>query len=207
MKKVILTIAAVLLVALGCFVLIKNGQKPVEPKLIVENLISLDREDMYANYGEYDYRWYESCVVLDKFLDEENDGKVTEVTNVFQVVIDLDSTTYDVFVVQYRHTLEGDTVEKKEGFWVEDRPLNKEPISVTYEQAFGLVMQSNFVKPHSQHAVLRKEVGRYDCNPQYIFGDLEYDLYVDAVTGAVSDKSPAFYQDTIVIEKPLGEWP
>lgn len=70
--------------------------------------------------------------------------------------------------------------------------MNEEVINISYKEAYEKMMEANYPKPHSKHCVLRKEVGPYDCNPQYIFGNIEAQIYVDAVTGAVSDQSPAF---------------
>ena len=53
--------------------------------------------------------------------------------------------------------------------------------------------------------VLRKQVGPVDANPQWIFGNLHSQIYVDAVTGAVSKDNPAF--DGLNLGTPLGEWP
>lgn len=205
MKKVILTVVAVLIVALGCFVLFKKANKVQKAELVVENVISTDKEDMFLHYAN-DYRWYESCILLENFLDEENDGTIAGISNVFQF-LEGEEGSYDPKVVLYSHTRDTSSVEVKDGFWVEDYPMNDEPIAVTFKQAYELVMRVDMPKPHSRHVVLRKEIGPFDCNPQYIFGNLHAQIYVDAITGAVSDKSPAFNNDSITIQKPLGEWP
>jgi hypothetical protein len=87
------------------------------------------------------------------------------------------------------------TIEEIEGFWVEDMTMNDEIISVTHQEAFRLANESNYPKPHSKNCVLRKEVGPIEANPQYIFGNLESQLYVDALTGDVADESPSFCND------------
>lgn len=57
-------------------------------------------------------------------------------------------------------------------------------------------MASNFPKPHSRNCVLRREIGPIpDVNPQYIFGNTKSQLYVDAVTGSVTNHTPAFQPD------------
>jgi hypothetical protein len=173
-----------------------DKQETAEPvaeqaELVVENLISMDRQSMYTNHGE-GYRWYETGVVLKDFLDEENDGSIEMVVNVFQVVENLDSTSFDTFVYKYQHTLEGNAEDSVHGFWVEDYPLNEEEITVTFRQAYERLMETNLPKPHSRHVVLRKEVGPVDANPQYIFGNSQAQVYVDAVTGEVRNYNPAF---------------
>ena len=179
------------------------GNKPVaedEPELnpaitelVVENVVSTDREYMFMNYGE-GYRWF----------DEECDGTVTGISNVFQVVEEKDKGA-DTFVVLAAHTPDTTAYEVKHGFWVEDFPMNEEQIKVTFAQAFEKLNQVNYPKPHSKQCVLRKQVGPKACNPQYIFGNAHAQLYVDAVTGEVSNTNPAY--GDIKLETPLGEWP
>ena len=169
----------------------------------VERAISTDREYMFMNYGG-DYRWFESCIVLKDFLDEECDGTVTGISNVFQVVEEKEKGA-DTFVVLAAHVPDSTAYEIKHGFWVEDFPMNDEAIKVTFAQAFEKINQVNLPKPHSKQCVLRKQVGPKACNPQYIFGNVKAQIYVDAVTGDVTDVNPAF--GDIKLETPLGEWP
>lgn len=174
--------------------------------LVVENLISTDRQYMYMNYGG-DYRWFETCIVLQDFLDEENDGTITGVSNVFQVVdMSEDGKSADVFVILASHTADTTAYDVKHAFWVEDYPLNEEVITVTFEQAYEKLMATNCPKPHSKHVVLRKQVGPVDANPQYIFGNMNEVVFVDAMTGEVNTDNPAFPKEK-GFKMPLGEWP
>lgn len=173
-------------------------------ELIVENLVSMDRQDMFLNHSN-DYRWYETCIVLKDFLDEECDGTVEGVSNIFQAVVEKDKGA-DVFVVMYTHTADTSAVQKVHSFWVEDMPMENEAIKLTFKEAFERVMQANAPKPHSQHVVLRKELGPINCNPQYIFGNNKAQLYVDAVTGEVKTSNPVFPEEK-GFKMPLGEWP
>lgn len=179
-----------------------NDSKVAE--LVVENTISTDRQDVYLNHGE-EYRWYETGVQLKNFLDEENDGTIDMIVNVFQVIEQCDSTSFDTFVFKYQHTLEGTTTDSVHGFWIEDYPLNEEVIKVSFKEAFEKIQEVNLPKPHTRQVVLRKQVGPVDANPQWIFGNLHSQIYVDAVTGAVSKDNPAF--EGLNLGTPLGEWP
>ncbi len=215
MKKILFSLLAMFMMCFAISLVSCNGcgNKPVaedEPELnpaitelVVENVISTDREYMFMNYGD-DYRWFETCIVLQDFLDEECDGTVTGLSNVFQVVAEKDKGA-DTFVVLAAHTPDTTAYEVKHGFWVEDFPMNDEEIKVTFAQAFEKLNQVNYPKPHSKQCVLRKQVGPKACNPQYIFGNVHAQLYVDAVTGDVSDVNPVY--GDIKLEKPLGEWP
>lgn len=208
MKKFIFTL--LLVCSLGFIVGCTSCKKepvndPEVGELVVENTISVDREYMFLNYNS-DYRWYETCVLLKDYLDDENcDGTVAGVSSVFQVVFNQDEHSADVNVILTSHTLEGDQIDVKEGFWVEDFPLNAETIAISFKEAYEKILEVNYPKPHSKHCVLRKEVGPIDANPQYIFGNSQAQLYVDAVTGKVSDKNPVF--DGSGFNAPLGEWP
>ena len=174
-----------------------------EAALVVEDVTGLDRQAMFLEAGA-DYRWFETGVVLKDWLDEECDGAIKMVVNVFQSVVEKDGGA-DTWVYKFQH-FDGDTVmDKVHGFWVEDLPLNDETIQVTFAQAFEKVMEVNLPKPHTQQVVLRKQIGPKACNPQWIFGNARAQIYVDAVTGAVTDKNPAF--EGLNLGTPLGEWP
>lgn len=167
----------------------KKQSIPVVKEINVEEVISMDNKSMLDKYGD-NYRWYESCIVLDNFLDEENEGTVNEIVNVFQTVISKDEG-FDTQVYKIQHFKDGTVVsDSVKGFWVEDFPL--EEIKVPFDSAFNLVMQVNLPKPHSRYCVLRKEIGPNAINPQYIFGNSKVQIYVDAITGKVTDKNPAF---------------
>lgn len=173
--------------------------------LVAENCISTDREDMFLNYGE-DYRWYETSITLDNYLDDECASSVFyNLTDVFQFVSDKGNSS-DCRVVFYTYT--SDSYEKNvvDGIYVGDFPLNDAEINLTFEEAYERVMEANLPKPHSRKVVLRKEVGPKPCNPQYIFGNTKAQIYVDATTGDVTDKNPAFPEED-GFKMPLGEWP
>lgn len=190
-----------------------NKNKDNEKKeIIVENVVKADRDYMTENYGNT-YVWYETQIFLNDYLDEECDGSFSEIVDVFQVITTIDSAKFDTKVIKMYHVADSSYIEEIEGFWVEDMNMNDEIISVTYKQAFQLINEVNFPKPHSKNCVLRKEVGPIEANPQYIFGNIESQLYVDALTGDVTDESPSFCDEVIEndsiedVNTPLGEWP
>ena len=53
---------------------------------------------------------------------------------------------------------------------------------------------------------LGNPIGPVTINAQYIFGNLESQIWVDAVTGDVKNSNPAF-PDSLGFKMPLGEWP
>ena len=183
------------------------GQK-VDTTLVVENLISMDREAMTLNYNK-DYRWYETCIVAQDYFDSENASEVvvTGVSNIFQYLVNATENSADVQVVMYTHVKDSTVTEVKSGFWVGDEPMNDKQIKLTYVEAYNKMMATNMPKPHSRQCVLRKELGPKDANPQYIFGNVKAQIYVDAVTGEVSDKNPVYKGFESKLKMPLGEWP
>lgn len=203
MKKILMLIIGVLITLGVCSCskcsrqnepVLGNDTLITVTELNVENIISMDRQDMYFNYVDGDstlVRWFETCVLLEDFLDADCEPVVAGISNVFQTV-DIEEGGADTHVILYSHTRDTSTVEVKHAFWVEDMPMNDEPIAVTFKEAVEKVMEVNLPKPHSRHVVLRKEVGIKNCNPQWIFGNSDEQIYVDAVTGEVSDTNPAF---------------
>ena len=202
MKKFLIIVAS-LLVMIGinsC----QCSNKNVEPvlndavetvdSLYVEHVTALDKQAMFTNHGA-NYKWFETGVVLNNWLDTENDGSIEMVVNIFQVIEDYGDNSFDTFVFKLQH-VDGETFEDSvHGFWVEDMPLNDEEIKVSFAKAFELVNQVNLPKPHTRQVVLRKQVGPLDANAQWIFGNQTSQIYVDAVTGEVRDYNPAFGQD------------
>lgn len=171
----------------------------------VENIIATDRQTMYGLANGQDYKFFESSIKLCDYLNSEDcDGKILSVSNVFQQIIEK-GTGFDTKVLKFVTTGKGTTTNIfDDAFYIENSPLNDEPMPITFEKAFERMMKANVVKPQSRNCVLRKPVGPTPCNAQYIFGNIRQQIYVDAVTGEVRTKNPAFDG---YLDKPLGEWP
>ena len=171
---------------------------------MVENVISVDRQDMYMAHGG-DYRWFETCVEFDNYFDEESDENIHSIVDVFQVVVERGKAA-DVTVYAYTHLADTMAVYPKMGFWIEDYPMEEEAFELTWSEAYDRMMEANCPKPHSRQACLRKPIGPIACNPQYVFGNIRSQVWVDAVTGDVKNSNPAF-PDEEGFKMPLGEWP
>ena len=182
-----------------------SGVLPEPASIIVENCISADRQAMFlkCNKDTSVYRWFESSIVLKDYLNADPDGEVESLTNIFQKIKEFDHGA-DVMVYFFKHTDKGVEIDSVHSFWVEDYPLDNEPVKITFKQAFNRLMEANIDKPESRMCVLRKQVGPKDCNPQYIFGNSRSQVYVDATTCNVQKENPAFGGD---FGMPLGEWP
>ncbi|MDY5968680.1 MAG: hypothetical protein SPJ13_01510 [Bacteroidales bacterium] len=159
---------------------------------VVEQVVQSDRQWMCDQFGN-DYIYYETQIVLKEWLDDENcTGTVASILNVFQIVKGGD-TAFSPHVYLFKHTDSTFKVKVVDDAWMEDQDMAKDAITITYRQAYKKLMKANCIKPHTKNCVLRKMVGPYECNPQYIFGDaFDECVFVDAFTGEVSLDNPAF---------------
>lgn len=172
----------------------------VTTELTVEDVIKSDQVVMI----EKNSKWFETCVLMKDFLDEETDGSVDEVVNIFQVANNTPDG-YDTQVFKFQHFADGTIVsDSVKGFWLEDLPLVDSLVQISYEEAFELVQEVNLPKPHTKNAILRNPLGPKPVNPQWVFGNIHSQLWVDAVTGDIKESNPAFPDG---FKMPLGEWP
>ena len=172
----------------------------------VDHAIAMDRQAMYMKFKD-NYRWYETCMRLPEFFDSENvTSEPTILVNIFQSIEEFDEGA-DTYVWKFQHFPDGTiNVDSIHSFWIEDNPLNDNVIKFNYKEAFDRMMQSNFPKPHSKNVTLRNPLGPVDINAQWIFGNMNKQLWVDAVTGDVKNSNPAFPEEK-GFKAPLGEWP
>lgn len=174
----------------------------------VAHIQALHRQTMFAlNGGEYE--WLNSKVVLsDTVTAATIDGvHVVSVTDVFQLWADGP-------VVQFIST---DVVKGTilpwpiHDVWIEDASLNDVEIKVTAEQALQRLKEVNCPIPAAKSMSLRLPLGPCKCNAQWVVGDVYDVLFIDAVTGKVSNWNPAFNPTNGAkggdFGKPLGEWP
>ena len=174
--------------------------------LDVEHSIALDRQTMYVNYKD-NYRWYETEILLPEFMDSDSaTSDPVMIVNVLQSIVE-EGNGADVWVHKFQHFKDGTVVHDSiQGFWIENYALNDEVIKLKYTEAWDRMMQTNFPKPHSRYVTLRNPIGPVAINTQWIFGNINEQLWVDAVTGDVNNSNPAFPKEK-GFKMPLGEWP
>ena len=172
----------------------------------VDHAIALDRQTMYANYKD-NYRWYETEILLPYFLDSDSVISDPEmVVNVLQSIVE-EGNGADVWVHKFQHFKDGTVVHDSiQGFWIENYALNDEVIKLNYLQAWDQMMAANYPKPHSKHVTLRNPIGPVAVNAQWIFGNIQEQIWIDAVTGDAKNSNPAFPEEK-GFKMPLGEWP
>ena len=174
--------------------------------LDVEHSIALDRQAMYVNYKD-DYRWFETEILLPEFMDSDSATSNPEmIVNVLQSIVEKGNGA-DVWVHKFQHFKDGTvTHDSIQGFWIENYALNDEVIKLKYTEAWDRMMATNFPKPHSRHVTLRNPIGPVAVNTQWIFGNINEQIWVDAVTGDTKNSNPAFPKEK-GFKMPLGEWP
>ena len=164
----------------------KNDEQKEQPT--VESYIESDMEYVTLNYDST-FAWYETEVVYNSFLDEENDGSYESVRSVFQYEKETD-TAVIVKAIIITHTEGVMDIEVVDTWYLEDLDLRNYEINLTFADAYDAMMAADIIKPHTQHCVLRSQVGPVLANPQYIYG--KGLLFVDATNGEVSEINPVF---------------
>lgn len=185
-------ILSVLMIALMAISLtscdwLRKGEQTKE-HTSVESYIDSDMKYISENYGGLCI-WYETEVIYNNFLDEENDGSIESVKSVFQHAKVVDSGTYRK-IVTITHIGELMNVETVDGWYNGCYDMRGKKLPVTFKDAYDAIMAVNFPKPHTRCCVLKDQVGPVVANPQYIYGVGL--LFVDAVSGEVSEINPVF---------------
>lgn len=181
----------------------------------VSHIQALHRQTMYqlAQQGKpvNGYQWRNSRVIFNDTLTFDNidDLHITDINDVFYYW-DKDKGPQ----VQYIN------VNVKRGtqipwpindVWIEDDNLSETPIKLTAEDALQRLKEVNCPIPPAKSMTLRLPIGPCACNAQWVIGDVNDVLFIDAVTGEVSNWNPAFNPQKDAkggdFGKPLGEWP
>lgn len=167
-----------------------------------EHIIALQRQEMYnAVEGGY-YVWYETKFSYSDSLKIEtlDDVRLVEITSTFQTFSpNLSYTVTDN--VAKGHLFPHPTP----GLWIEDFDLNNVQVKLTVNDVIERLKQWNGILPPGTFIILRKPVGPQPCNAQYVIGNPFQVIFIDAVTGDVTDWNPAFPR--VNVGGPLGEWP
>ena len=153
---------------------------------------ALHRQTMQTLAGGTDFEWRNSRVVLSDTLTADNIDRLqaVEVIDVYQYWNDEGPW------VQYISTSRERGVQTPwpvNDVWIEDADLSAQPVSLSAEQALARLKEWNGVLPRGCNFItLRLPVGPRDCHPQWVVGGVYDPLFIDALTGAVSDSNPAF---------------
>ena len=164
------------------------------PELVgIEDIIKTDNEQMKKGFDADEFKYYESYVIFDKFFDSDSSNWISEMCVIFKVLDNEKKVeSKDTRVIIFAHRPGATFVDKKAGIFVENYNLKLDSIKVTFIQAYEKMMFSKLKKPRSKFCSLRRQYGDVKANPQYVFGNADEQIYVDAVTGEVRSENPVF---------------
>lgn len=164
------------------------------PELVgIEEIIKEDNAQMKKGFDGDEFKYYESYAIFDKFFDSDSLNWISEMCAVFQVLEnEKESGSMDTRVIIFAHRPGSTFIDRKAGIFVENYNLCLDSIKITFIQAYEKMMCSKLKKPRSKFCSLRRQYGEVKANPQYVFGNASEQIYVDAITGEVTNENPVF---------------
>ena len=176
--------------------------------MIFEEILESDKayieqyiQKNFKNPDEVSKYWWESSFTMDKYFTDQNahENKINSIINIFSVGVNIDSTNNEIknnVIMIYHENDITNITEHKNAIWTGDNNLYErtDQIVKTFEQAYKLMYDSEYDKIESRQCVLRATLGPSGATtpPQFIFGNIHNQIYVDAMTGTVLNYNPAF---------------
>ena len=176
----------------------------------VSHIQALHRQTMYSTLGVKQFEWRNSKVLFNDSITLENidELKVVEVTDVFFYWNNEGPHVQFIASNVKAGTLIPPAIND---VWIEDADLSDKEIKLTCEDVLERLKEWNDLIPPAISMTLRYPVGPCECNAQWVIGDVYDVIFVDAVTGDISNWNPAFNPNNKPkggdFGKPLGEWP
>lgn len=172
---------------------------------------ALHRQTMFSLIDGQEYQWRNSRVILNDTVTMENidDLHVVAVNDVFFY---WDSQKGPMVQYINSHVKYGVQIPFPiNDVWIEDANLSDKEIKLTVKDVLNRLKEWNGIIPPGVSMSLRYPVGPCECNAQWVIGN-EFDvIFIDAVTGEISNWCPAFNPNNKAkggdFGKPLGEWP
>ena len=171
----------------------------------VAHIQALHRLTMFKLANGETYEWRNSQVYFNDTIRKDNidDLHITDIIDVFFY------WNASGPWVQYINTnvTKGTIIPKPiQDVWIEDDELDNCEIKLSAEDALQRLKEWNGEIPSNYKCmVLRRPVGVRNCNAQWVLGTFGNPLFIDAVTGDITDWCPAFPIPNVA--GPLGEWP
>ncbi len=176
----------------------------------VSHIQALHRQTMFALIDGGYYEWRNSKVLFNDSITFGNidELKVVEVTDVFCYFNDEGPQVQFIASNVEKGTIIPHVIHD---VWIEDASLNNKEIKLSAEDVLAKLKEWNGVLPPAVCMNLRYPVGPCECNAQWVIGNAYDVIFVDAVTGDISNWNPAFNPNNKPkggdFGKPLGEWP
>lgn len=152
---------------------------------------ALHRQTMYNLAGGVKYEWRNSRVILNDVITMENIDElhVTDVNDVFCYWNERGPwVQYVNSNVKYGMQIPWPIND----VWIEDSDLSNLQIQLSAEDALQRLKEWNGIIPPATFLTLRCPVGPKDCNAQWVIGNVNDVIFIDAVTGEINDSNPAF---------------
>lgn len=168
----------------------------------VAHIQALHRQTMFERYDGEQYAWYETRVLFSDSLKLEviDSLKVTDVTDIFQL--------FGPARCQYISTnVEKGTIIPKpiHDIFIEDCDMSFAEIKLDVKDVLEKLKAWDGIIPPAVGMTLRIPLGPRKCNAQWVIGNIMQVIFVDAVTGEITNWCPAFPIPNVA--GPLGEWP
>lgn len=176
----------------------------------VAHIQALHRQTMFNLIDGTDYEWRNSKVLFNDSIKLENIDalKVVDVTDVFYYWNSEGPNVQIIATDAQKGTI---ILPAIHDVWIEDANLSNKEIKLTAENVLQRLKEWNGLIPAAKSMSLRYPVGPMECNAQWVIGN-QYDvIFIDAVTGSITNWCPAFNPNNKpkggYFGKPLGEWP
>lgn len=154
-----------------------------------EHIQALHRQAANTLIGQK-FEWRNSKILFNDYITAEtlDDLHVVDVTDVFYYWHDGPWVQYITSNVK-QGTLVPSLIPD---VWIEDDDLSNAEIVLSAEDVLQLLSEWNGIIPPAKVLILRIPIGPKKCNPQWVIGDTKQVLWIDAVTGEITDWCPAF---------------
>ena len=170
----------------------------------VNHIVALHRQTMNSLTDGQQYEWRNMQVLFNDTIKTEtiDDLKVIDVTDVFFYWSGEGPHVQYISTNVAKGTIIAPPIID---VWIEDDDLDNCEIKLWPEDVLKRLKEWNGVIPPSRGMVLRLPVGPRNCNAQWVIGSIGDPVFIDAVTGEVTNWCPAFPIPNV--NGPLGEWP
>jgi hypothetical protein len=168
----------------------------------VNHIVSLHRQTMYGMI-KGNYEWRNLQVLFNDEIKAENIDNlhITDVTSVFYYWSEGPWVQYISSNVK-----KGTLIPAKiHDVWIEDNDMSNVEIKLSAEDVLKRLKEWNGIIPPSRSMILRLPIGPRRCNAQWVIGSIGDVIFVDAITGEITNWCPAFPIPNV--NGPLGEWP
>ena len=169
----------------------------------VDHIVATHRQTMFSLAEGNKYEWRNLQVKFNRKITLEtlDDLHVVDITDVFYYWDDGPWVQYITSNIKNGMLIPA----KIPDIWIEDEDMSEAEIKLWPEDVIKRLKEWNGIVPPASTMILRRPVGPRRCNAQWVIGNIGEVIFIDAVTGEITDWCPAFPIPNV--NGPLGEWP